>query len=108
MCIVQRFRKQGVPMLAGSALGGIGCIPGFSLQQEFALMKSIGFCPLEVLQTTALRRAEFLNRTDSMGTVDVGKSADLVLLDADRSPIPPTSRRSPRCSWRVAINRRRR
>ncbi|MBV9119066.1 MAG: amidohydrolase family protein, partial [Chloroflexi bacterium] len=39
--------------------------------------------PLEVLQMTTLDGAEFLGRQESIGTVEPGKNADLVLLDAD-------------------------
>ena len=76
------MRARGVPALAGSDLGGIWVVPGFSLQQEFKLLASAGYSPLEVLQLTTLRPAQFLNRAD-MGTVEVGKNADLVMLDAD-------------------------
>ena len=44
-----------------------------------------GFSPLEALQTATINPARFLGREDSQGTVEVGKRADLVLLDADPS-----------------------
>ena len=42
-----------------------------------------GLSPLEVLQATTLNGAQFLGRTATMGTVEEGKNADLVLLDGD-------------------------
>ena len=42
-----------------------------------------GLTPLEALQTATLNPARYLVATDSLGTVTVGKVADLVLLDAD-------------------------
>jgi len=81
--VLQVFRDQGVRMLAGSDDTGIWCVPGFGLHQEFRRLSGVGFTPLQVLQMTTLNAAEFSNRMDSMGAVEVGKNADLVLLDAD-------------------------
>ena len=81
--VMQLFRAEGVKMLAVSDTTGIWCIPGFALQEEFKLLAQIGFTPLEVLQMTTLNAAEFLNRSATMGSVDIGKNADLVLLDAN-------------------------
>jgi len=77
------MKRNGVKMLAGSDVGGAWVVPGFSLQQEFHELAAAGLSPLEVLQTTTLNPAEFLKRQASMGTVEVGKNADLVLLDAN-------------------------
>ncbi|MCA3183281.1 MAG: amidohydrolase family protein [Cupriavidus sp.] len=70
-------------MIAGSDVTGIWCIPGFSLQAEFRQLAQAGFTPLDVLQMTTLNAAAFLGRTSSMGTVEEGRNADLVLLEAD-------------------------
>lgn len=75
--------KHGVRLLAGSDLGGIWVIPGASLHQEFAELSAAGLSPLQVLQSTTLNGAEFLGRQASLGSVEVGKAADLVLLDAN-------------------------
>ena len=77
------LKRNGVKILAGSDLGGIWVIPGFSLHQEFHELATAGLSPLEVLQATTLNAAEFLHRETTMGTVDQGKDADLVLLDAN-------------------------
>ena len=77
------LKRNGVKILAGSDLGGIWVIPGFSLHQEFHELANAGLSPLEVLQATTLNAAEFLHRETTMGTVDQGKDADLVLLDAN-------------------------
>ena len=69
--------------LAGTDIGGIWVIPGVSLHQEFAELKKGGFTPLEVLQSTTINGARFLGREATMGTVEPGRNADLVLLDAD-------------------------
>jgi hypothetical protein len=57
--------------------------PAFSLHDELALWVQAGLTPLEALRTATLNPATFLNATDSLGTMEEGKLADLVLLDAD-------------------------
>jgi hypothetical protein len=83
IALVRAFREGGVKMVAGSDMGGQWCIPGASLHQEFALLAEAGYSPLEVLQMTTLSGAKFLGREDRMGTVEAGKNADLVVLNAD-------------------------
>ena len=73
----------GVPMMTGTDSAGGAIVPGFSLHQEFALLAQDGFTPLKVLQMTTLNPARFYGREATMGSVEVGKDADLVLLDAD-------------------------
>ncbi len=81
--LTKSMKQSGVKMLTGSDLGGIWVIPGFSLHQEFKALAAAGLSPLEILQMTTLNGAQFMNREASMGTVDEGKNADLVLLDAN-------------------------
>ena len=81
--LVKLLKEEGVKMLAGSDMTGIYCIPGFSLHQEFREFAKAGLSPLEILQMTTLNGAEFLNREATMGSVEEGKKADLVLLDAN-------------------------
>ena len=82
--LVRIFDEEGVKMMAGSDVGGSGWeIPGFALHQEFDQLASAGLTPLRILQMTTLNAAEFLGRTDTMGTVDAGKDADIVLLSGD-------------------------
>jgi imidazolonepropionase-like amidohydrolase len=71
-------------MIAGSdACGAVWQVAGHSLHQEFDELAAAGLSPLRILQMTTLDAAEFLDRTATMGTVEVGKDADLVLLDAN-------------------------
>lgn len=81
--VVRILAQQGVKLLAGSDLGGIWVIPGVGLHQEFRELAAAGLSPLQILQMTTLNGAEFLHREASMGSVEVGKVADLVLLDAN-------------------------
>ena len=79
------MNRNGVPVLAGSDLGGIWVIAGFGLHQEFRELADAGFSPLEILQATTLNAARFLGREADLGSVDEGKKADLVLLE--RNPM---------------------
>ena len=56
---------------------------GSSLHDELELLAQAGLTPLAALQTATLNAAKFLGKTETMGTIGPGKSADLVLLDAD-------------------------
>ena len=75
------FDDAGVNMLAGSDYGGGWVIPGVSLHQEFDLLADAGLSPLKILQMTTLHAAQFLGRDSTMGTVEAGKNANLVLLN---------------------------
>lgn len=82
--MVRIFDEEGVKMLAGSDASGAGWeIPGFALHQEFDQLATAGLTPLRILQMTTINAAEFLGRSDTMGTVDPGKEADIVLLRAN-------------------------
>jgi len=80
---VKLFDTMGVRMLAGSDFGGQWEIAGMSLHQEFDQLSAAGLSPLTVLQMTTLNGAQFLGRESTMGSVDEGKDANLVLLSAD-------------------------
>lgn len=81
--LVKLFEETHVPMLAGSDYGGGWLVPGFSLHQEFDELQKAGLSPLTILQMTTLNGATFLGRTATMGSVEAGKNANLVLLDAN-------------------------
>jgi len=76
---IHDLHSMGNRFLAGCD----GLVPGFCLHDELEWFTKAGFSPLEALQTATLNPARFLGREDSQGTVQVGKRADLVLLDAD-------------------------
>ena len=78
------FSDGGVPMLAGSdAVGAAWEVPGPALHREFDELARAGVPALRILQMTTRDAADFLGASSTMGTVEVGKNADLVLLDAD-------------------------
>lgn len=82
--LVKALHRAGVPFLAGTDTTNPYCFPGFSLHDELALLVEMGgFTPLEALQAATRDPARFLGLDKELGTVEEGKAADLVLLDAD-------------------------
>jgi len=76
--------RAGVPFMAGTdTAAGVHVFPGFSLHQELALFVKAGLTPMQTLQTATLNPAKFMGRLADLGTVEKGKLADLVLLDAN-------------------------
>jgi len=82
--IVRKLHAAGVPFLAGTDTpAGVDVIPGISLHLELQRFVDAGFTPLQALQTATLNPAEFYNRRNDFGTVQPGRIADLVLLEAN-------------------------
>jgi imidazolonepropionase-like amidohydrolase len=81
--IVGAMRKAGVQLLAGTDTGNPFCFPGFSLHEELALLVIAGLTPVEALRSATLNPAKFLGLDKTLGTIEQGKVADLVLLDAN-------------------------
>ncbi len=81
--LIQPMHEAGVPLLAGTDIVNEYTYTGFSLHDELATFVEAGLSPLEALRMAPLNPAEFLEATDSLGTVEAGKLADLVLLEAD-------------------------
>ena len=72
-----------MPFLAGTDTPNPYTYPGFSLHDELELLVSAGFSPMQALQTATLRAAQFLGVDPFLGSVEEGKIANLVLLDAN-------------------------
>ena len=81
--IVGAMKKAGVPILAGTDTGNPFCFPGFSLHEELALLVIAGLTPVEALRSATLNPAKFFGLDKTLGTIEVGKIADLVLLGAN-------------------------
>jgi hypothetical protein len=77
--IVAAEKRSGVKLLAGTDSSFFGS----SLHDELAQLVKAGLTPMEALQTATRNPAEYFGKLDSMGTVEKGKVADLVLLDAN-------------------------
>src|SRR5215469_1452003 len=76
--------RAGVKIIAGTDGPGIGSLlPGFGLHRELELLVESGLSPLQALRAASLTGAEALGKDDRLGTVEPGKFADMVVLDAD-------------------------
>ena len=80
---VRKMHRAGVEMLAGVDHPFPFCFPGFSVHDELALLVEAGLTPMEALQSATRNPARYFDRLADLGTVESGKIADLVLLDAD-------------------------
>jgi len=82
--VVNAMHRAGIPFLAGTDTPpGVYIFPGFSLHEELQRFVAAGFTPMEALQTATLNPAKFFGMADRLGTIETGKSADLVMLDAN-------------------------
>jgi imidazolonepropionase-like amidohydrolase len=75
--------RRGVKILAGTDTPFAYCLPGFALQQELALLVEAGLSPMAALRAATWNPAEFLHLTKDYGSIEPGKMADIVVLDAD-------------------------
>lgn len=70
--------------MAGSDVAVLNIFPGVSLHAELRLFTdSVGMSPMEALASATRKPAEWLGLADSVGTIETGKVADVVLLDAN-------------------------
>jgi imidazolonepropionase-like amidohydrolase len=82
--VVNAMHKAGIPFLAGTDTPpGVYIFPGFSLHQELQRFVAAGFTPMDALRTATLNPAKFLGLENEQGTIERGKLADMVLLDAN-------------------------
>ena len=77
------MHQDGVSVLAGTDAGQGTLHSGETLHRELELMVAAGFTPAEALRSATLDPAKYLDATESLGSVEQGRLADLVLLDAN-------------------------
>jgi imidazolonepropionase-like amidohydrolase len=77
------MHRAGVRILAATDAVVWYVFPGFSLHDELELFVKAGLNPMEALQTATRNPATYLGLIDTVGTVEQGKKADLVLLEAN-------------------------
>jgi imidazolonepropionase-like amidohydrolase len=81
MALERAFAKAGGLLIAGTdPTGGGGVIPGFANQRQVELLVDAGFTPLEAISISTLNGAKYLGRDARVGTLAVGKQADLVVI----------------------------
>jgi adenine deaminase len=81
--LVLAMKDAGVGILAGTDEGNPYCFPGFSLHDELALFVKAGLSPAESLQAATINPARLLGKERTQGSIEEGKDADLVLLEAN-------------------------
>lgn len=81
--LVHVFKEAGVPMVAGTDAGTSGVVGGFSLHDELELLQEAGLAPEEALASATRLSAIWLGLDSELGTIETGKLADLILLDAN-------------------------
>lgn len=80
------FVQAGGLLLAGldpTGMGGV--IAGFGDQREVELLVEAGFTPVEAIHIATANGAQYLGELDRIGTIAVGKQADLVVIKGDPS-----------------------
>jgi imidazolonepropionase-like amidohydrolase len=81
--LVKAFTAAGIPVLTGTDAPVPGVAPGFALHDEFESLAGCGMSNAQILESTTRHAAEWLGTLVDRGTVEAGKRADLVLLDAN-------------------------
>jgi imidazolonepropionase-like amidohydrolase len=81
--VVGEMHRAGVEVMAGTDTPNPLAMPGPSLHAELEFLLRCGFSPMEALQAATIKPAEFLGLDDRLGSIQAGKTADLVLLEAD-------------------------
>jgi enamidase len=84
MALEHAFVKAGGLLIAGTdPTGGGGVIPGYSNHRQIELLVEAGFTPLEAISIATLNGARYLGRDARVGSIAVGKQADLVVVDGN-------------------------
>lgn len=83
--LVGLMQRAGVRLLAASdfAWPDLTIRPGVSLHDELELLVEAGLTPMQALQAATINPARSMDMANQVGTIEQGKRADLVLLDAD-------------------------
>jgi hypothetical protein len=77
--ILGALHRAGVPIVAGTDQA----VPGHSLHREIELYVQAGFTPMDAIQAATIMPARVMGQDKETGTVEVGKRADLILVDGN-------------------------
>jgi imidazolonepropionase-like amidohydrolase len=83
MAFVNEYKNRGGRVTAGSDNGFIYQLYGFGFIRELELLREAGFHPLEVIRSATLYSAQALGAEKDLGSVEPGKYADMVIIDAN-------------------------
>jgi adenine deaminase len=77
------LNESGAHLMSGSDAPSSLIVPGFSLHDELETMVDLGLSPYEALRTSTYNPALYLGELEEVGTIEEGKRADVVLLEAN-------------------------
>jgi imidazolonepropionase-like amidohydrolase len=77
--ITGALQRAGVPIIAGTDVG----VPGHTMHRELELYVKAGMTPLEAIQAATITPARVMKLDNEVGTLEVGRRADLIVLDAN-------------------------
>ena len=83
MTFINEYKNRGGRVTAGSDSGYIYELFGFAYIRELELLREAGFHPLEVIRAATLKGAEALGMDKEIGSVEPGKLADIIVIDAN-------------------------
>jgi imidazolonepropionase-like amidohydrolase len=78
--LTKMLYENGVTILSGSDTPNFDLVPGASLHHELEIMVDAGIPPLEVIKIATSNGAQALDIGDNVGTVELGKQADMIIL----------------------------
>jgi imidazolonepropionase-like amidohydrolase len=79
IAVVEALHKAGIPIVTGTDV----VVPGHSIHRELELLVRAGFTPLEAIQAATIVPARAMKLDHEVGTIEKGKRADLIIVDAD-------------------------
>ena len=80
---VKKLYERGINMVLGTDVGNDFIFPGYSIHEEMAILAQGGMAPPDIIKMATLNGARMVEADSLLGSIEVGKMADLVLLKAN-------------------------
>jgi imidazolonepropionase-like amidohydrolase len=80
---VKTVFDAGIPVVLGTDTGFVGILIGAATQVELELLVEAGLSPADALRAATINAARMIGQEKALGSIEAGKAADLVVLDAD-------------------------